>query len=136
MDEGVWSIQGKFKEGDEIEIRPGRSVKEGNQIFESRFISGDRRIYEEIERLKEQFGGPERMARNIVFQRFYFEQYFRQRVRVGAINVKYCHGGSRDYLFLHWFNQLMKRKHNGWDQTSAERPVAEIGLSNLYKNGN
>ncbi len=75
------------------------------------------------------------MARNIVFQKFYFEQYFKQRVRGGTINIKYCDGGSRDYLFIHWFNQLMGRKYSDWDRAQEERPVAEQGLHNLYQNG-
>jgi len=88
-----------------------------------------------MEQIQDEFGGPERMTRNIVFQKFYFEQYFKQRIRSGAINVKYCDGGSRDYLFIHWFNQLMSRKYSDWDRAQKERPVAEQGLQNLYQNG-
>lgn len=120
---------------DEAAIFAQKSITEGNQILESRFICGDNKIKQKIEKIQKKFGGPERMIRNIVFQRFYFEQYFKQRVRNGAINIKYCDGGSRDYLFLHWFNQLMKRKYPNWGKSIFGRPEAEIGLYNLYING-
>ncbi len=120
---------------DEARIFAERSITEGNQFLESRFVCGDENIKKYVEKIQEQFGGSERMIRNIVFQKFYFEQYFKQRVRNGAINIKYCDGGSRDYLFIHWFNQLMNRKYPDWDRAQKERPAAEQGLSNLYQNG-
>ena len=112
-----------------------KSITEGNQVLESRFVCGDADIKKDVESIQDEFGDSERMTRNIVFQKFYFEQYFRQRIRDGAINVKYCDGGSRDYLFIHWFNQLMGRKYTDWDRAQKERPVAEQGLHNLYQNG-
>ncbi len=120
---------------DEARIFAERSITEGNQVLESRFVCGDESIREQIEKAQKEFGGSERMIRNIVFQKFYFEQYFKQRVRNGAINVKYCDGGSRDYLFIYWFNQLMSGKYSDWNRAQKERPVAEQGLSNLYGNG-
>ncbi|MBR9683168.1 hypothetical protein GOV03_01370 [Candidatus Woesearchaeota archaeon] len=120
---------------EEAKIFAERSITEGNQVLETRFICGDRDIRKEVTLIQEEFGRPERMTRNIVFQKFYFEQYFRQRIRNGAINVKYCDGGSRDYLFIHWFNQLMGGKYSNWDLAQKGRPVAEQGLSNLYNNG-
>ncbi len=120
---------------DEAKIFAERSITEGNQILESRFVCGNEDIKTDVEAIQRKFGGQERMTRNIVFQRLYFEQYFKQRIRDGAINIKYCDGGSRDYLFIHWFNQLMSRKYSDWDRAQKERPVAEQGLSNLYHNG-
>ena len=121
---------------DELALFASRSITEGNQVLECRFVEGDRDINRQVREIQERFGGIERMTRNIIFQRFYFDQYFRQRMRRGAVNVKYCDGGSRDFLFLHWFNLLMGKKHLGWDKTgNGERPVAEIALSNIYKNG-
>lgn len=119
----------------DAEIFAKKSVTEGNQVLEARFVTGDVGIKNSVDKIQEQYGGPDRMVRNIVFQKFYFDQYFKQRVRDGAINIKYCDGGSRDYLFIHWFNKLMTHQYDGWDQTKVQRPVAEIGLSNLYKNG-
>jgi len=118
----------------EAKIFAERSITEGNQVLESRFICGDEDVKTDVETIQKEFGGPERMTKNIVFQRFYFEQYFKQRIRDGAINIKYCDGGSRDYLFIHWFNQLMSRKYSDWDRAHIERPVAEQGISNLYHN--
>lgn len=120
---------------EESKIFARKSITEGNQVLESRFVCGDEDIKTEMGSIQNEFGGPERMTRNIVFQKFYFEQYFKQRVRDGAINIKYCDGGSRDYLFIHWFNQLMGRKYSDWDRAQEERPVAEQGLHNLYQNG-
>ncbi len=120
---------------DEASIFAQKSITEGNQVLEINFVCGDEKIKNIVEGIQNKFGNSERMMRNIVFQKFYFEQYFKQRVRDGAINVKYCDGGSRDYLFINWFNQLMKRKYADWDKGFKERPVAEIGLSNLYQNG-
>lgn len=120
---------------DEARIFAERSITEGNQVLESRFVCGDEDIKKQVEKIQGQFGGSERMIRNIVFQKFYFEQYFKQRIRSEAINIKYCDGGSRDYLFIHWFNQLMSERYSDWDKAQKERPVAEQGLSNLYQNG-
>jgi predicted nucleotidyltransferase len=112
-----------------------KSITEGNQILESRFVCGNVDIRKNIEYIQDEFGNPERMERNIVFQKFYFEQYFKQRIRDGAINIKYCDGGSRDYLFIHWFDKLMERKYSDWNKAQKGRPVTEQGLYNLYQNG-
>jgi len=120
---------------EEAKIFAQKSITEGNQVLESRFVCGDKDIQHKMTSIQDEFGGHERMIRNIVFQKFYFEQYFKQRVRDGAINIKYCDGGSRDYLFIHWFNQLMGRKYSDWNMAQEERPVAEQGLHNLYQNG-
>lgn len=120
---------------DEASIFAEKSITEGNQVLEGTFLCGDEEIKEKLNKIQQKFGGQERMIRNIIFQKFYFDQYFKQRVRDGDINVKYCDGGSRDYLFIHWFNQLMKREYPDWDKGLKERPVAEIGLFNLYNNG-
>lgn len=120
---------------DEAAVFAEKSITEGNQVLEGDFVCGDEEIKTQLHKIQQTFGGSERMIRNIVFQKFYFDQYFKQRVRNGDINVKYCDGGSRDYLFIHWFNQLMKDKYSDWDNGLKERPVAEIGLFNLYHNG-
>jgi predicted nucleotidyltransferase len=120
---------------EEASIFAEKSITEGNQVLEGNFICGDEDIKTRLQNIQQKFGGPERMIRNIVFQKFYFDQYFKQRIRNGDINVKYCDGGSRDYLFIHWFNQLMNKKYSDWDKGLKERPVAEIGLFNLYNNG-
>jgi hypothetical protein len=119
---------------EEAKTYASSSITEGNQVLESRFVCGDDNIRKEIKSIQKEFGMPERMRRNIVFQKFYFEQYYKQRVRNGSINVKYCDGGSRDYLFIYWFNQLMSGKYPDWDKAPVERPMAEQGLSNLFHN--
>ncbi|MDD4877789.1 MAG: hypothetical protein PHO02_02000 [Candidatus Nanoarchaeia archaeon] len=119
----------------EAEIFARKSITEGNQVLEARFLSGDRTIANKVEDIQKMYASPERMVRNIVFQKFYFEQYFKQRVREGNVNVKYCHGGSRDLMFISWFDTLMSRKYDNWKQTKSESPAALVGLLNLYNNG-
>lgn len=119
----------------DAKIFASKSITEGNQVLECRYICGDRSLKGKIREIQGEFGNPDRMTRNIVFQKFYFDQYFKQRVRDGCINIKYCDGGSRDYLFINWFNQLMSRKYSSWNKSHGERPVAENGLNNLYRNG-
>jgi hypothetical protein len=120
---------------DEAATFAKKSITEGNQVLDCKYVCGDTNIDDAVKGVQQEFGDADRMVRNIVFQRFYFDQYFKQRVRNGAINVKYCDGGSRDYMFLDWFDQLMKRKYSGWNKAKEGRPVAEQGLSNLYQNG-
>lgn len=52
---------------DEARIFAERSITEGNQVLESRFVCGDESIREQIEKAQKEFGGSERMIRNIVF---------------------------------------------------------------------
>ena len=118
----------------ECKLFAKNSITEGNQVIENRFVCGDKEINNIMISIQEKYGNPYRMMRNIVFQKFYFEQYYSQRIRDGNINIKYCDGGSRDYLFIHWFNQYMKRKDCFWNKSSGKRPVAEQGLTNLYYN--
>ena len=93
----------------EAEIFAEKSITEGNQILESRFLCGDKDIKGKTEEMIGKYATTERMIRNIIFQKFYFEQYYKQRIRNGAINVKYCDGGSRDFLFINWFDKLMRK---------------------------
>lgn len=85
------------------------SITEGNQVFETNFIIGDLNIKKEVDKIKSEYNTKERIIRNIIFQKFYFDMYFSQRVRNGSLNIKYCHGGTRDFLFYGWFSELMKK---------------------------
>ena len=66
---------------EEVEIFAEKSITEGNQVLENRFICGDKDIKNSVENIKRNFGNSDRMIRNMVFQRFYFGQYFKQRIR-------------------------------------------------------
>ncbi|MBU2589618.1 MAG: hypothetical protein KKB39_02525, partial [Nanoarchaeota archaeon] len=119
----------------EAEVFAEKSITEGNQVLEARFLEGDKDIAKKVSLIQKIHANPDRMVRNIVFQKFYFEQYFKQRIRDGNINVKYCHGGSRDLMFISWFDCLMSKKYDNWKQTQKEGPTALVGLLNFYENG-
>ena len=119
---------------EEIKIFAEKSITEGNQVLESRFVCGDKSIKDKVEFIQNMYGTVDRMIRNIIWQKFYFEQYFKQRVRNGAINIKYCEGGSRDFLFIYWFDELMKRKYQNWNKMREKKPAIQRGLYNLYQN--
>lgn len=91
---------------DEIDVYLDKSLVEGNQVLETRFLAGDESVMQEVSQRKQKFDSIERGLRNIIFNRLYFNQYFRQRVRDGALNLKYCPGGSRDFPFVYWQDKL------------------------------
>jgi len=84
-----------------------KSITEGNQVAESLFVYGDSSVRTAVERMKKVYNTIERRERVICFQKLYFDQYYNQKTRPnGVMNVKYCHGGTRDFLFPHWFAVL------------------------------
>lgn len=110
-----------------------KSLVEGNQILEARFLIGDERIKKELELFKVKFGIVERELMNIISNRFYFNQYFRQRSRGQVPNIKYCHGGSRDFLFIDWWDRLERR--NTREEGRAYLPRFILGLERLFEKG-
>jgi hypothetical protein len=91
-------------------------------------------VKEELEKKKKSCNSIERQLKNFFFNRFYFNQYFRQRVRNGALNIKYCKGGSRDFLFFYWYDNLY-RTLNGMEIDNTYQPKVKIALENLFKIG-
>jgi len=91
----------------EAETFMEKSLVEGNQVFETRFVWGDKEVNAELEKLKSKYNSPERAIKNFIFNRLYLDEYFRRKTRDGALNVKYCAGGSRDILFLSWYKDVI-----------------------------
>ena len=112
-----------------------KSLVEGNQILEMRYLCGDFRVQQEVEEIKQRIESPERALKNIIFNRLYFNQYFRQRVRGASLNVKYCTGGSREFLFVYWNDRLGKML-SGEREDSAYTPRVKVGLRRLVEQGN
>ncbi|MGD8450871.1 MAG: DUF294 nucleotidyltransferase-like domain-containing protein [Phycisphaerae bacterium] len=82
------------------------AVTEGNQIVEARYIAGDATVWRKLLALKRRYCTPERFRVTFLFQYYYFQQYYAQRERVGQRNLKYGHGGTRDFLFPTWLANL------------------------------
>ena len=118
----------------EAEVYSKISITEGNQVLECRFLCGDDKKRKKEENIQQKYATAERMTRNFIFQKFYFDEYFKHKVRDDALNIKYCHGGSREFLFINWFDNFMFKKHPCWETQNKEIPYVERGLINLYKN--
>ncbi|MBS3075477.1 hypothetical protein J4429_03375 [Candidatus Pacearchaeota archaeon] len=121
---------------EDIETFLRTSLVEGNQVLETRFICGDESVRKEIESKKKEYDSPHRELVNIIFNRLYFDQYFKQRVRNGAKNIKYCNGGTRDFLVFYWYDRLC-RKVDG-EETSLsglKQPKIKEGLERLMMEG-
>jgi len=121
---------------EDIETFLRTSLVEGNQVLETRFICGDENVRKEIESQKKKYDSPHRELVNIIFNRLYFDQYFKQRVRNGAKNIKYCNGGTRDFLVFYWYDRLC-RKVDG-EETSLsglKQPKIKEGLERLMMEG-
>ncbi len=82
------------------------AITEGNQVVEARFLIGDQSVANDIEKLRAEHCTPERFRATFCFQYLYFEQYYQQRIRSNQINLKYGHGGTRDFLFPVWLANL------------------------------
>lgn len=122
---------GTFKE---IRTYLKKSLVEGNQVLETRYLSGDITVDKELNYIKKRFDSVERGLKNIIFNRLYFNQYFKQRTNKGAPNIKYCNGGARDFLFIYWQDRL-DRILDGDREELSYRPRVEIGLKRLFEQG-
>jgi len=121
---------------EDIETFLKTSLVEGNQVLETRFICGDESVRREIESQKKKYDSPHRELVNIIFNRLYFDQYFKQRVRNGAKNIKYCNGGTRDFLVFYWYDRLC-RKVDGKETSLSglKQPKIKEGLERLMMEG-
>jgi len=105
------------------------SITEGNQVLEARFIAGDAQVWSSLLELKEKYLTLERALATFCFQYHYFEQYYRQRERVA--NLKYGHGGTRDFLFPVWFNQIF----SGITEIHIDKPAIINGIERMWAKG-
>lgn len=109
------------------------SITEGNQVMESKFIYGDFDINKKIEKLKERYGTKKRFERVLCFQKLYFDQYYTQRTKTGVKNVKYGHGGTRDFMFPTWFINLLNISEGRKINIEDSFPLIYKSLSSLYE---
>ena len=108
----------------------GTSVTEANQVMEAQFICGDVQLRDQVERLRVSLSNTDTIARNLVFQFFYFDQYFQKKESPDHLNLKYSPGGIRDFLFPMWYAQLRHGVEGDLRTTAMER-----GLVSLYEDG-
>jgi UTP:GlnB (protein PII) uridylyltransferase len=106
------------------------SVTEANQVIEAQFICGDPELREKVERMRVSVYDKEKVARNLIFQFFYFDQYYGKKASAEHLNLKYCNGGTRDFLFPMWYSHLKKGIPRELKTTAMER-----GLVTLQEDG-
>ena len=111
----------------ETEVYLEKSLIEGNQVLEARLLFGDEELNRKLKKLKSKYNSPERVIKNIIFNRLYLDEYFSKKIRGGALNVKYCKGGSRELLFISWYNELLRSINREKDELISE-PQFLIGL--------
>ncbi len=100
-----------------------KSLVEGNQVLETRFIQGDKSLNQQLNSLKQKYGTLNRAIKNFFFNRFYLDEYYNLKKRGDAINVKYCRGGSRELLFLSWYNDILDL-YLGTKKEHTEEPAS------------
>ena len=71
---------------DEIDIYLGRSLVEGNQILESRFLAGDKEVVDSLQSKKVKFDSPERELKNIIFKPKEIQLFVQRSVRTTIRN--------------------------------------------------
>jgi predicted nucleotidyltransferase len=111
------------------------SITEGNQVSECRFIYGDFSVNNYIENLRKKYCTKERFERVLCFQKLYFDQYYTQRTKPNTKNVKYGHGGTRDFMFLTWFINLLDTSESRKINIEDNFPLAYKSLSSFYERG-
>ncbi|MDP3882217.1 MAG: hypothetical protein Q8Q31_05060 [Nanoarchaeota archaeon] len=118
---------------EECEAYIKHSITEGNQIVESKFVYGDPSVNEYINNLRDQYCTIDRFEKVFCFQKLYFDQYYRQRSRQGIKNVKYGHGGTRDFMFITWFINILDSLDHRKINIEDNFPMVHKSLSSLYE---
>ena len=109
------------------------AITEGNQVVESRLLMGDTNTWSKVNTLRDEYCTRDRFRITFAFQYFYFDQYYKQRERNNQHNLKYGHGGTRDFLFPVWLANLRE----GYDYVShSKTPAITRGLQSLLERGN
>jgi predicted nucleotidyltransferase len=111
-----------------------KSITEGNQIIDAKYVCGDKLIDEKIQKIKNNYDTLERNVRNIFFQRFYLDHYYSNRSSKEIPNVKYCSGGYRELLTFDWFDKIMTLSNKSWLKEKVEEPKVLSAIKNLYLN--
>jgi len=109
------------------------SITEGNQLIEAKFIYGDSFVNEFVKRLREKYCTKERLEKVLCFQKLYFDQYYQQRTKPNVINVKYGHGGTRDFMFITWLINILDTSEGKKINFEDNFPLVYKSLSSLYE---
>lgn len=109
------------------------SVTEGNQVVEAKFVYGDNSINDFMEMLRDKYCTSERFEKVFCFQKFYFDQYYTQRTKPGIKNVKYGHGGTRDFMFLTWFTNILDLLEGRKINIEDNFPMVHKSLGSFYE---
>jgi len=109
------------------------SITEGNQVIEAKFIYGDYSVNTHLESLRDNYCTKDRFEKVLCFQKLYFDQYYTQRTKPGIKNVKYGHGGTRDFMFITWFINLLNTSENRKINIEDNFPLVYKSLSSLYE---
>src|SRR3989344_5021187 len=116
----------------ECETYIEKSITEGNQVIEASFVYGDELVLEEVLKLKEKYCTIDKFERVICFQKLYFDQYYKQRTINGIKNVKYGHGGTRDFMFVTWLSNLFDIAEGKMINFDYNFPYIYKSLNQMY----
>lgn len=95
------------------------SIVEGNQLLESMPIIGDKTIISAFKKTQKNSCTLVRALRNLIFQYYCYDHYYKLRKKEGLINIKYSHGGTRDILFFIWLARIEALKLNKGGQLNS-----------------
>lgn len=109
------------------------SITEGNQVTEAKFVYGDESTLDFLNKLREKYCNTDRLQKVMCFQKLYFDQYYKQKTLEGIRNVKYGHGGTRDFMFVTWLVNLIDSLENRKINLEDNFPLVYKSLSQLYE---
>jgi hypothetical protein len=108
------------------------AITEGNQVIEARFVCGDLEAWQQVNALRDEYSTRDRFRVTFAFQYLYFNQYYKQRTRPDQCNLKYGHGGTRDFLFPVWLANFREGYTYVLRKTA---PAVLRGLQSLLERG-
>lgn len=118
---------------EDCELYLKHSITEGNQVVEAKFIYGDPDVNSFIDGLRDKYCSVYRFEKVLCFQKLYFDQYYTQRTQPGIKNVKYGHGGTRDFMFITWFANMLDSEDGRKINLEDNFPLVYKSLSSLYE---
>ena len=114
------------------------SLTDRNKIIFAQFVIGDSSISKWIHGLKMRENTLHSAIENIIFQKYYLNDYYYNNKNAGeTCNVKYQDGGTYDLLMYNWFdNAMLLYRGNNWaHEPESNRPKIESTLKNFNRNG-
>lgn len=113
------------------------SLTDKNKIIPAKFIAGDLSISDWMNNLQARENTLDYAIKNIVFQKYYLNDYYTHKSTKEAPNIKYQDGGTYDLLVYNWFDNAMSlyRGNNWIREPETNRPKIELTLKNMNNNG-